>query len=96
MAKMKVWSEGRHLWTRTIGSTVAGEAVDTVLFVTIAFYGVWDDSQIVGAIVGNYLGKVLYEILATPLTYMIVGWLKRAEQEDYYDRDTNFNPFVLS
>lgn len=96
MAKMKVWSEGRHLWTRTIGSTIAGEAVDTVLFITIAFYGVWNDSQIVGAIVGNYLGKVLYEIVATPLTYLIVGALKRAEQEDYYDRDTNFNPFVLN
>jgi len=95
MAKMKIWTGGRYLWTRTIGSTMVGQAVDTVLFQTIAFAGVWDTGLLLRVIVWNYTAKVLYEALATPLTYAVVGFLKKAEQEDYYDYDTDFNPFVL-
>ncbi len=95
MAKMKIWTGGQFLWTRTIGSTVVGQAVDTVLFQTIAFAGVWDTGLLWRVIVGNYTAKVLYETLATPITYAVVGFLKRAEQEDYYDYDTDFNPFAL-
>ncbi len=95
MAKMKIWTGGQFLWTRTIGSTVVGQAVDTVLFQTIAFAGVWDTGLLFRVIVWNYTAKVLYEALATPLTYAVVGFLKRAEQEDYYDYDTDFNPFAL-
>lgn len=95
MAKMKIFTGGKHLWTRTIGSTMAGQAVDTVLFQTIAFAGVWDGSLLLRVILWNYTAKVTYEALATPLTYAVVGFLKRAEQEDYYDYDTDFNPFTL-
>ncbi len=95
MAKMKIWTAGRYLWTRTIGSTMVGQAVDTVLFQTIAFAGVWDTGLLLRVIVWNYTAKVLYEALATPLTYAVVGFLKKAEQEDYYDYDTDFNPFAL-
>jgi uncharacterized integral membrane protein (TIGR00697 family) len=95
MAKMKLWTNGRWLWTRTVGSTMTGEAVDTVLFITLAFCGKWDKALILNTIASNYVAKVAYEILATPLTYVIVGWLKNAEKEDYYDRDTNFNPFMV-
>jgi uncharacterized integral membrane protein (TIGR00697 family) len=95
MAKMKIWTGGRYLWTRTIGSTMLGQAVDTVLFQTIAFAGVWDTGLLLRVIVWNYSAKVLYETLATPLTYAVVGFLKKAEQEDYYDYDTDFNPFAL-
>jgi len=95
MAKMKIWTGGRYLWTRTIGSTMLGQAVDTVLFQTIAFAGVWDTGLLLRVIVWNYTAKVLYETLATPLTYAVVGFLKKAEQEDYYDYDTDFNPFTL-
>jgi uncharacterized integral membrane protein (TIGR00697 family) len=94
MAKMKIWTGGQFLWTRTIGSTMVGQAVDTVLFQTIAFAGVWDTGLLLRVIVWNYTAKVLYEALATPLTYAVVGFLKKAEQEDYYDYDTDFNPFA--
>jgi len=95
MAKMKIWTGGQFLWTRTIGSTIVGQAVDTVLFQTIAFAGVWDTGLLLRVTVWNYTAKVLYEALATPLTYAVVGFLKKAEQEDYYDYDTDFNPFAL-
>lgn len=95
MAKLKILTGGQHLWTRTISSTIVGQAVDTILFQTIAFAGVWDTSLLVRVIIWNYIAKVLYEALATPVTYAIVGFLKRAEQEDYYDYDTNFTPFSL-
>lgn len=95
MAKMKILTGGQFLWTRTIGSTVIGQAVDTILFQTIAFAGVWDTKLLLRVILWNYTAKVLYEAMATPITYAVVGFLKRAEQEDYYDYDTNFNPFVL-
>lgn len=95
MAKMKILTGGQYLWTRTISSTMIGQAVDTVLFQTIAFAGVWDTGLLVRVILWNYTAKVLYEALATPITYAVVGFLKKAEQEDYYDYDTNFNPFAL-
>lgn len=95
MAKMKILTGGQYLWTRTIGSTMVGQAVDTVIFQTIAFAGVWDTQLLLRVILWNYTFKVLYEVLATPITYAVVRFLKRAEQEDYYDYDTNFNPFVL-
>jgi hypothetical protein len=95
MAKMKLWSRGRWLWTRTLGSTIVGEFADSALFTLIAFAGVWSGETIAKVILGNYLFKVAYEALATPLTYAVVGALKRAEHEDFYDRETKFNPFAL-
>jgi uncharacterized integral membrane protein (TIGR00697 family) len=106
LAKMKVWTNGRHLWARTIGSTLVGQAVDTGVFVVIAFLITLPiaifapetalPSELVLAIfVSNYLFKVGIEVLFTPLTYLIVNRLKRAENEDYYDRETNFNPFTF-
>lgn len=95
LAKMKVFSNGKHLWKRTIGSTIFGEAVDSLVFYPIAFLGVWSAEQVFSVMVGNYFIKVMWEVLATPFTYKIVGFLKRAESEDFYDKDTNFNPFTL-
>ncbi len=95
LAKMKVLTTGKYLWTRTIGSTFAGEAVDSAIFYPIAFVGTWSNEQVVSVMIGNYFIKVLWEVLATPVTYKIVGFLKRAEHEDFYDRNTNFNPFTL-
>jgi uncharacterized integral membrane protein (TIGR00697 family) len=94
LAKMKVWTNGRHLWMRTIGSTIVGELVDTSLFVSIAFLGVLPSGTLIAVIISNYIFKTVVEILFTPVTYRIVRWLKRQENEDYYDRDTDFNPFV--
>lgn len=93
LAKMKILTRGRWLWTRTIGSTLVGEGVDTLLFVTIAFAGALPASLLFSVILSNYIFKCGVEVLATPLTYQIVRWLKRAEQEDYFDYGTDFNPF---
>jgi queuosine precursor transporter len=93
MARMKVLSGGRHLWMRTIGSTAVGQAVDTVLVMTIAFAGIWSVSDIIRVIISGYLGKVAYEAAATPLTYLAVNFLKRKEGIDILDKDTDFNPF---
>jgi uncharacterized integral membrane protein (TIGR00697 family) len=95
LARLKVLTRGRWLWTRTLGSTVVGQAVDTSIFVTIVFWGVLPASGIFAIIRFGYLFKVGYETLATPLTYAVVNWLKRREQEDYFDVDTDFNPFLL-
>lgn len=95
LAKMKIWTEGRWLWTRTVGSTIVGEAVDTLLFYPLAFYGNWPNELLLVVMLNNYLLKTGWEILMTPVTYRIVGFLKRAEHEDYYDRDTDFNPFTV-
>lgn len=96
LAKMKVWMEGRQLWMRTIGSTLVGEGIDTTIFIAIAtFFGVFPWSLFWSLVVTNYVFKVSIEVVFTPLTYRIVGFLKRTEQEDVYDRDTNFNPFTL-
>jgi uncharacterized integral membrane protein (TIGR00697 family) len=93
MAKMKIWTRGRWLWTRTIGSTIVGEGVDSLIFVLIAFYGVLPPALLGSVILSNYVFKVSFEALATPLTYAITNFLKRAENEDYYDYHTDFNPF---
>jgi uncharacterized integral membrane protein (TIGR00697 family) len=95
LARMKVIFSGKLLWTRTIGSTIAGEAVDSVIFYPVAFLGFWPTPLLIRVIIMNYLIKVAWEIIATPLTYKVVGFLKKAENEDYYDRDTNFTPFSL-
>lgn len=96
LAKMKLLTAGRWLWSRTIGSTLVGELVDSSLFYIIAFYGTWPNEQILAVTLAQYAFKTSWEILMTPVTYRIVGFLKRAEQEDYFDRRTNFNPFRLS
>ena len=93
MAKMKIWTQGRHLWARTIGSTAVGELFDSSLFYVIAFYGIWPTEQVVAVAIAQYFLKTGWEVLATPLTYQVVGWLKRKENEDHFDRDTDFSPF---
>lgn len=95
LAKMKLWAQGKNLWMRTIGSTVLGEIADSLVFYPVAFYGLWSNEQLISVMIGNYFIKVLWEIVATPLTYAIVGFLKRAEHEDFYDKETDFNPFSL-
>jgi len=95
LAKMKVFTKGKWLAARTIGSTIIGEAIDTLIFVFIAFYGVFSNSLLLVIIVSNYIFKVLLEVAFTPLTYKIVSLLKRAEGVDHYDRKTNFNPFLF-
>ena len=93
LAKMKIWTEGRHLWARTIGSTAVGELFDSSLFYVIAFYGIWPTEQVIQVAVAQYFLKTAWEVLATPLTYQVVAWLKHKEGEDHFDRDTNFSPF---
>ena len=95
MAKMKVWTSGRWLWSRIIGSTLCGEFVDSGLFYTLAFAGLWPRAELITVTATQYVLKSAWEVIATPLTYRVVGFLKRAEQEDYYDRNTNFTPFSL-
>jgi hypothetical protein len=97
MAKMKLLTAGKWLWTRTIGSTLVGEAVDSALFYPLAFYGagIIPDDKLPLIMLAQFVGKVAVEVAFTPLTYLIVGFLKRAENEDYYDRDTRFTPFTL-
>jgi uncharacterized integral membrane protein (TIGR00697 family) len=96
MAKMKVWTGGRLLWTRTIGSTVVGQGVDSLLFYPIAFAGVWTGASLLETSLFNWGFKLAIEVLFTPLTYLVVGALKRAEREDFYDTDTNFTPFSIA
>ena len=95
LSKMKIFTRGRWLWTRTIGSTVVGEFVDSVVFVTVAFAGSQPKALLISMAVSNYLFKTGYEVLATPLTYTVCGWLKRSEQEDKFDYGENYNPFRL-
>lgn len=95
LAKMKVFTKGRFLWTRTIGSTIIGTGIDSAIFYPVAFWGIWTDAQVIAVMLGNYALKVLWETLATPFTYKIVAFLKRIEHEDYYDIDTDFTPFSL-
>jgi queuosine precursor transporter len=94
LAKMKLWTDGKWLWTRTVGSTVTGQFVDTTVLILIAFGGYTPWATMLNLILSGYFAKVLYEVLATPITYLIVNRLKRAEGVDVYDRDTNFNPFA--
>jgi len=93
MSKMKLWTNGKYLWTRTVGSTVAGQAVDTVIVVTLLFAGREPVATILNVIISGYLAKVVYEILATPMTYGIVGFLKHSEGVDTFDRGISFSPF---
>ncbi len=94
LARMKVWTGGRWLWTRTIGSTIVGEGVDTIIFMLVAtLAGVFPWEVFASLTLTNYIFKVGVEALMTPVTYWVVSALKRVEHEDYYDRDTNFNPF---
>jgi uncharacterized integral membrane protein (TIGR00697 family) len=95
LAKMKVWMSGRRLWTRTIGSTLVGELVDSALFYYIAFYGIWATGDVAKIAIAQYILKTSWEVVMTPVTYRVVGFLKRAEDEDHYDRSTNFSPFTL-
>jgi len=95
LAKLKVKTEGRFLWLRTISSTIVGEGADSLVFISIAFWGIFSPAAIGSAILSQWLFKVTYETLATPLTYLVVYALKRAENEDYYDRDTDFNPVTM-
>ena len=97
LAKLKLLTEGKHLWMRTIGSTVFGEGVDSLLFYPLAFWnsGLIPNELIPSLMLSQWIAKTAVEILFTPLTYTIVGFLKRAEQEDFYDRDTDFTPFRI-
>lgn len=94
LARLKILTRGRYLWTRTIGSTVIGQAVDTTVVMFAAFYGTRSLDVIVRLIISGYVIKVVYETLMTPATYVVVNWLKRAEGVDYFDYQTNFNPFA--
>ncbi len=95
LAKIKIATKGKWLFVRTIGSTIIGEGVDTLLFVFIAFYGTMPNSLLLTIIISNYIFKIGVETLMTPLTYQAVKYLKKNEKEDYYDYQTNFNPFKL-
>ena len=93
LARMKLWTGGRMLWTRTIGSTVVGQGVDSIIFYPIAFYGIWSTEQVLTVMVTNWALKVLWEAALTPVTYVVVGTLKRREGIELFDEDTNFSPF---
>lgn len=93
LARMKVWTEGRHLWMRTIGSTVVGQGVDSLIFYPAAFLGVWSTDLVLTVLVTQYALKVGWEVLLTPVTYQVVGWLKRHEGVDVFDVKTDFTPF---
>ena len=94
LARMKVLTAGKYLWTRTIGSTVVGQGVDTLIFYPLAFWGIWEPSLIFTVMLTNYLLKVGWEVLLTPVTYKVVGTMKRAEGLDVFDRETDFTPFA--
>jgi uncharacterized integral membrane protein (TIGR00697 family) len=96
LSKMKRWTNGKHLWTRTIGSTIVGEGVDSITFVVIAFWGTIPLLGLMTVIWSSYVFKVVYEVVATPLTYWIVNTLKRVEQVDVFDQGVDYNPFTLS
>jgi uncharacterized integral membrane protein (TIGR00697 family) len=93
MARMKIWTGGKHLWSRTIGSTVAGQGIDSIIFYPLAFGGIWSNEQVISVMLTNWLLKVGWEVVLTPVTYGVVGWLKRKEGVDIFDEGTNFSPF---
>ena len=95
LSRMKIWSEGKHLWQRTIGSTLLGEGLDSCIFGVVAFAGVIPNSVLITLIISSYAAKVLYEVACTPLTYIVINKLKRAEGIDTYDRDISYNPFLI-
>ena len=94
MAKMKIWTGGKALWSRTIGSTVVGQGVDSAIFYPLAFWGVWPNEAVFIVMVTNWLLKVVWEAVLTPVTYAAVGFLKRREGVDTFDTDTDFSPFA--
>ncbi|HET7282309.1 MAG TPA: queuosine precursor transporter [Sphingomicrobium sp.] len=96
MAKLKIWSQGRHLWMRFWGSTIVGEGIDSLIFYPLAFYGMadWPVSALGEVMLSQFILKVSWEVLLTPVTYAAVGWLKRREGVDVYDIGTNFTPFT--
>jgi len=94
LAKLKLVTKGKHLWTRTIGSTIVGQAIDSTVVMFVAFYGMVPVNTILRLIISGYLAKVVYETVMTPATYAAVNFLKRKEQVDYFDYDTDFNPFA--
>jgi hypothetical protein len=96
MARLKLFTDGRKLWTRTIGSTVVGQAVDTILVIALTFGGIYPVHILLNIMVTGYALKVGYEVIATPLTYLVINWLKRAEQSDAFDRHESFNPFSFA
>ena len=95
LARMKVWTQGRHLWTRTIGSTIVGQGVDSLIFYPLAFWGAagWTPTLVLKVLLTQWALKVGWEALLTPVTYAVVGWLKRREGVDVYDDGTDFTPF---
>lgn len=93
LARMKVWTQGKHLWSRTIGSTIFGQGVDSLIFYPLAFWGIWPTSQVLTVMVTNWGLKVLWEALLTPVTYVVVNKLKRHEGVDLFDEGTDFTPF---
>ena len=93
LAKMKIWTRGEKLWTRTIGSTFVGQGVDSLIFYPLAFWGIWETSQVLTVMVTNWALKVGWEVLLTPVTYAVVGWLKRSEGVDVFDEGTDFSVF---
>lgn len=94
LAKMKIWTKGKALWSRTIGSTVFGQAVDSAIFYPIAFLGIWETQDVLIVMVTNWGLKVAWEVVLTPFTYLVVGKLKRAEGVELFDTDTDFSPFA--
>lgn len=96
LAKLKIITKGKYLWSRTIGSTIVGELVDSALFILIAFWGIFPSGFLVSLIISNYFFKTGVEILFTPLTYKIVNFLKKEEHENYFDKKTNFNPLAVN
>lgn len=93
MARMKIWTGGKHLWSRTIGSTVVGQGIDSIIFYPLAFLGIWSNTQVISVMITNWLLKVGWEVVLTPVTYAVVGWLKRKEGVDIFDEGTDFSPF---
>jgi uncharacterized integral membrane protein (TIGR00697 family) len=94
LAKMKIWTGGKHLWSRTIGSTIFGQAVDSAIFYPLAFLGVWETSAVLTVMVTNWALKVLWEAVLTPVTYGVVGWIKAREGVEVFDTGTEFSPFA--
>ncbi|MBT5767569.1 MAG: queuosine precursor transporter [Kordiimonadaceae bacterium] len=95
MARMKIWTKGMHLWSRTIGSTIVGQGMDSLIFYPVAFYGIWENDVIITVMISNFLIKVSWEAVLTPVTYKLVALLKRAEGVDVFDDKTDFSPFKL-
>ena len=95
LARMKIWTKGKHLWTRTIGSTIVGQGADSLIFYPVAFFGLWDNDTLITVMFSNFLIKVGWEAVLTPVTYKIVAMLKKAENVEIFDTKTNFSPFKI-